>query len=60
MTEGYIFTIEHIDYETFYITVASPDGCYCYDGYWHKLDASIEEALKEAINGCKLKRRKFR
>lgn len=58
MTIGYVFTIEHIDYETFYITVRSPSGNLCYDGYWHKLDASIEEALEEAIIGCSLKKRK--
>jgi hypothetical protein len=55
VTEGYKFWIEHIDCEKFYIQVTAPDGCFSYDGYWDSpLDATIEDALREALNGSKL------
>lgn len=54
LTQGYSFSIEHIDFETFYIQVTAPDGREAYDGYWHKLDATVEDALMEALIGSGL------
>jgi hypothetical protein len=56
-TVGYTFGIEHIDCEKFYIQVTAPNGCYAYDGYWNQLDATIQDALQEALIGSGLIKR---
>jgi hypothetical protein len=50
---------EDEDHYDFYITVAHPNGCYVYDGYWQIPwdecgDPTIEGAIKEALRGSGL------
>lgn len=39
----------------FYIIVTAPSGVYEYDGWWDdSLDATVDDAIKEAIQGAML------